>query len=148
DERRIQRDRRFCESLKLNHALLGKIYSSRYLFWKRVASEFLIELARNALHLINQFHYMYGDMNGTRMLSHGTADGLSYPPCGIRAEAKATARIELLRSTNQPQVALLNQIKQRDAMVAIAFGNTHYQSEVSFHQALLCFQAPGSNAIG
>src|SRR5258707_11229420 len=80
---------------------------------------------------------MHRNMNGTRMFSYSSTDSLPNPPCRIRAEAETPSWVELLNRPNQAQVALLNQIKQRDALIIVTFGDAHHEAQVGFYKMLL-----------
>src|SRR5579875_181057 len=147
DQWRVKRDGRFRDTLQFDDALLRQTHGVRDFLRAGVAPQFLIELARDALHLVDQFYDVHGDVDSARMLRHSPADRLANPPCGIGRETEAAPRIEFLRGPNQSQVPLLNEIEQRDAMITVVFGDTDDKAQVCFHQAALRLYIPLSDTL-
>jgi hypothetical protein len=52
-------------------------------------------------------------MDGARVFSNGTTDGLTNPLRGVSAETIATPVIEFLRGTHEADITLLNDVQQR-----------------------------------
>src|SRR6266700_1325609 len=100
DEGSIKGDRRLRDALKLYHTLLRHIERLGNLRRKGIAPQILVELARNALHLINELNHMHWHVNSACMFSNSPADRLTNPPGGIGAKAEAAPWIELLYSPN------------------------------------------------
>src|SRR5829696_2900098 len=65
---------------------------------------------------------MDGDPDRTSLVGYGPGDGLADPPRGVGRELEALAVVELLDGPHQPDVALLDQIEQRDAPSSIFLG--------------------------
>jgi hypothetical protein len=63
-------------------------------------------------------------------------DGLADPPGGVGGEAEAALGVELLHRADQAEVALLDQVEQRQAAVEIAPGDLHHQAQVAHDHAL------------
>ncbi|MNP15642.1 hypothetical protein D3C76_1080090 [compost metagenome] len=74
--------------------------------------------------------------NGAGLVHDRPLDGLANPPGRIGREPETTLRVELLDSTDQPQVALLDQVEQRQAAVHVTTGNFDNQAQVAFDHAL------------
>ena len=80
---------------------------------------------------------MHRHANGTRLIGHGSGNGLTNPPRGVGGELEALLPIELLNSTNQTKVAFLNQIQEQHASSGVALGQRHHESQVSLQQVVL-----------
>ncbi|MNH17647.1 hypothetical protein D3C79_773310 [compost metagenome] len=74
--------------------------------------------------------------NGAGLVHDRPFDGLANPPGRIGREPETTLRVELLDRTDQPQVALLDQVEQRQAAVHVTTGNFYNQAQVAFDHAL------------
>ena len=57
---------------------------------------------------------MTRDPDRPGLVHEGTVDRLSNPPGGIRRELEASLRVELLHSAHEPDVPLLDQIRDDD----------------------------------
>ena len=79
---------------------------------------------------------MNGKPDGARLAGNGAGHALADPPEGISGELIAPGWIEFLHSTLKTEGALLNQVKQLQALALIFLGNADHQTEVGLHHAL------------
>ncbi len=98
--------------------------------------ELLGQLASRPQIDIQLLHHMDRQANRAGLVHDGPLDGLPDPPGRIGRETETTFRVEFLHCTDQPQIALLDQIQQGQAAVDIAPGDFHHQSQVAFDHAL------------
>ena len=80
---------------------------------------------------------MHGQANGPRLVGERARHRLANPPHGIRREARPPPRLEFPHGVQQTQVALLDEVEEREAAVQIAAGHAHDQAEVRLGQAAL-----------
>ena len=77
------------------------------------------------------------------LVGDGPADGLADPPRGVGRELEALAVVELLDRPHQPEVALLDEVEQRQAAGLVLAGDRHHEAEVGLDEA-----APGVGRRG
>ena len=65
----------------------------------------------------------------------GPADRLADPPRGVRGELEAAAMVELLDRPHQPEVALLDEVEQRQPARLVATRHRHHEPEVGLDEA-------------
>ncbi len=61
------------------------------------------------------------------LLNDGPLNGLAYPPCCVGAELIASAVIKFGYGLHEPQITLLNEVRQAYARILKTFGNTNDQ---------------------
>lgn len=88
---------------------------------------------------IELFNDVDRQANGAGLVHDRPFNRLADPPGGVGRETEAAFGVELLDSPDQAQVALFNQVQQRQATIDIAPGNFHHQPQVAFNHAF----APG-----
>ena len=64
-------------------------------------------------------------------------DRLADPPRGVRGELEALAPVELLDGVHQAEVALLDQVEQRQAGRLVLLGDRHDEAQVRLHELAL-----------
>ena len=69
-----------------------------------------------------------GIADGAGGIGQVTLHALGYPVEGIGTEAITAVELELLRRSQQPQVALLYEVQERHATFAVAAGDGIYQA--------------------
>src|ERR671921_1391427 len=82
--------------------------------------------------LVDLLDHVDGNPDRTSLVGYRPGDGLADPPRGVRGELEALAVVELLDGPHQPDVALLDQIEQRDAPSSILLGYGDDEPEVGF----------------
>jgi hypothetical protein len=72
-----------------------------------------------------------------RLVGERPRDGLADPPRGIGRELVAAAPVELLDRPDEPERALLDQVEEGQALVAVVLGDRDHEPEVRLDHALL-----------
>src|SRR2546421_241385 len=85
------------------------------------------EGAEDLLQLLDDVH---GHADRARLVGERTRDSLADPPRRIRRELEALAVVELLGGANEPDRPLLDQVEERQALVAVALGDRHDEAKV------------------
>ena len=91
-------------------------------------TKLLQQMLLNVAQLAHGFNHVHRHANGSRMIGDGSRDRLANPPCRIRAELVATLILVLVHGAHQTGVAFLNNVKERQATVAILLGNADHQA--------------------
>ena len=102
-----------------------------------LAAQLLQELPRHAPHPRHGLDHVDGDADGAALVGHGAGDGLADPPGGVGAELEAAAVLELVHRPHQARVALLDQVEEAQAAVAVLLGDGDDQPQVAFGEAAL-----------
>src|SRR4029079_3015233 len=71
------------------------------------------------------------------LVGEGALDRLSDPPRGVGGEARAAVPAELLDRPDESEIALRDQVAQRQATVLVPASEHHHQAEVRLHHATL-----------
>ena len=75
--------------------------------------------------------HVHRNANRAGLVGNRTGDRLANPPRGIRAELVAAAVFVLVNRAHQAGVPFLNQVEERQAAVAIFFGDADHQPQVA-----------------
>ena len=94
------------------------------------------QLAGDLFHLVDGFHHVHRNADGSRLIGDGAGNGLADPPGCIGGKLKALGVVELLHRFNQAKVALLNQVQELHAAAHIPLGNADHQAQVRLAQPL------------
>ncbi len=104
------------------------------------------ELALHTDELVDGLDHVHGNTDGTGLVGDSARNGLTDPPRGVRGELEALLVVELLDSTNQTEVALLDQVQEQHAATDIALGDGDDQTQVCADECLLGFETHVLNA--
>ena len=118
----------------------------------RVAVQLLGEdaaAARDAAHLLGDVH---GQTDRPALLGERARDGLANPPGRVGRELEAHLVVELLDGADQAEVALLDQVEERDAGLRVVPRDRHHEPEIALDQPSLrrlvaLVLAPGELAL-
>src|SRR5918993_3986239 len=130
------------------HDLLGVyLHDGGDLFVRGVAVELGAEAALDPVILVDLLDHVDGDPDRTSFVGYRPGDGLTDPPRRVRRELESLAVVELLYGPHQPDVALLDQIEQRDApsRVLLGYGDDEPEvglGEVGFGPPVAALYAP------
>ena len=86
---------------------------------RRLAAEHRPERALGAVHLLQPLDDVHGHPDRARLVGERPRDRLADPPGRIGRELEAAAPVELLDSPDQPERALLDQVEEREPLVAV-----------------------------
>src|SRR5215217_6205178 len=79
---------------------------------------------------------MDGDADRACLVGERASYRLAYPPSGVRRELESSAVVEFLGGSHQADCALLDEVEEGQAPVAIALGNRDDQPEVGANHVL------------
>src|SRR4051794_29294853 len=104
------------------------------------------ELALGAADLVQLLDDVHRDPDGPRLVGERAGDRLADPPGGVGRELEALAVVELLRRADEPERALLDEVQERQALVAVVLGDRDDQAEVGLDHLLLRVQVAALDA--
>src|SRR6202043_3912661 len=104
---------------------------------RRLATELRHELSLGAADLVELLDHVHRDANRARLVGQGTAERLPDPPGRVGRELEALAVIELLRRAHQPERALLDQVEEGKALVAVVLRYRDDEPKVRLDHLLL-----------
>ena len=78
-----------------------------------------------------------GQADGAAGVGDAAGDRLADPPRGVGRELEALAPVELLDGVHQAEVALLDEVEQRQARRLVLLGDRHDQAQVRLHERAL-----------
>src|SRR5215218_10083647 len=102
------------------------------LFVRGVAVELGAEAALDPVILVDLLDHVDWDPDRTSLVGYRPGDGLADPPRRVGRELETLAVVELLDGPHQPDVALLDQVEQRDAPSSILLRYRDNEPEVGF----------------
>src|SRR3954447_15009376 len=106
----------------------------------RLAAELGDQLALGAADLVELLDDVDGDADRARLVGERTGDRLADPPGRVRRELEALAVVELLRGAHEAERALLDEVQEREALVAVVLGDRDDQAQVGLDHLLLRVQ--------
>jgi hypothetical protein len=107
------------------------------LLHRGLAAEGLGEVALHRQGAADALHHVDGQADRAALVGHAAADGLADPPRRVGRELVAAAVVELLDRAEQPEVALLDEVEQRQALALVALRDGDDEPEVRLDEALL-----------
>jgi hypothetical protein len=81
--------------------------------------------------------YMHRQPDDPRLVGQRPDDGVADPPRGVGGEAQAPRGVELLHRADQPEVALLDEVRQRQPPIEVPAGHLDHQAQIGLDEALL-----------
>ena len=87
--------------------------------------------------LVELLDHVHRHADGARLVRERARDGLPDPPGGVRRELEALAVVELLRCADEADRALLDEVEERQPLVAVALGDRDDQAQVRLHHLAL-----------
>jgi hypothetical protein len=96
----------------------------------RFAAEFLLQFHRRAAHLGNFVHQMHRQADGLGLVGQRAFDGLLDPPRAVGGKFAALGRVKPLDGLHQADVALADQIQQRQADALVIARDFDDQAQV------------------
>ena len=87
--------------------------------------------------LVELLDDVHGHADRAALVGDRAGDGLADPPGGVGGELEALAVVELLGGADEPDRALLDQVEEREALVAVALRDRDDEAEVGLDHRLL-----------
>ena len=115
---------------------------------RRLAAELGHELALGAADLVELLDDVHRDADRARLVGERARDRLADPPGRIGRELEALAVVELLGRADQAERALLDQVEERQALVAVVLGDRDDQPQVGLDHLLLGVEVAALDALG
>ena len=142
-ERDVHRGHSFVEAehaLDLAHRFFQQVGN---FFRRRLMVKLLGQFTSCTQVYVELLDHMNRQTDGSRLVHDGAFDGLADPPGCIGRETEPPLRIEFFHGANQAEVALLDQIEQRETTVDVTPSDLHDQAQVALDHAF----APGRIAL-
>src|SRR5205085_4347358 len=133
----VEARRRAGGRLDLLGLLNGQVRLLGDLVERRLAAELRPEKPLGAVHLLHPLDDVDGHADRPRLVGERARDGLTDPPGRVRGELVAAAPVELLDGADQAERALLDQVEERQALIAIVLGDRDDQPQVRLDHRLL-----------
>ena len=113
-----------------------------------LAAELGDELALGAADLVELLDDVDRDADRARLVGERAGDRLADPPRRVGRELEALAVVELLRRANEAERALLDQVQERQALVAVVLGDRDDEPQVGLDHLLLGVEVAALDALG
>ena len=97
----------------------------------RLGAVVLEQLAMDAPHAAHGLDHVHRHADRAALVGDRPGDGLADPPRGIGRELVSAGRLELVDRPHQAGVALLDQVEEAQAAVAVALGDGDDQPQVA-----------------
>ncbi len=140
--RRLRRALDRLDLLGLDAGVLGDLLGGR------LAAQLGDELPLRAADLVELLDDVHRDADRARLVGERAGDRLADPPGGVGRELEALAVVELLRGADQAERALLDQVEEGQALVAVVLGDRDDQPEVRLDHLLLGVEVAALDALG
>ena len=101
------------------HLLHGQVRLVGDLLERRLATEHRPQRALGAVHLLQPLDDVHGHPDRPRLVGERPRDRLADPPGRVGRELEAAAPVELLHRPDQAQRAFLDQVEERETLVAV-----------------------------
>src|SRR3954469_17529503 len=147
-DRLLERDRGLRAPLDLLDLLDRQIEIACDLLGARLAAELGAQLALRAHDLVQLLDDVHRHADRPRLVGERTRDRLADPPRRVRRELEALAIVELLRCTYEPDRPLLNQVEERQTLVAVALRDRDDEAKVRLDHRLLGTVVAALDALG
>src|SRR3954451_16948074 len=118
------------------------------LLGRRLAAELRDELALGAPDLVELLDDVDRDADRARLVGQRTRDRLADPPGRVGRELEALAVVELLGGAHEAERALLDQVEERQPLVAVVLRDRDHESQVRLDHLLLRVEVAALDALG
>src|SRR5690606_6094036 len=129
----LEADRVAADREQIAHLVDGHLHRLRELFRRRLAAELAHELARDAHHLVEALEGVHRQADRPRLVRGGARDRLADPPRGVGRELVAAAVVELLDRAHEADVALLDEVQEREAPLHVLLRDRDDEAQVRLH---------------
>ena len=114
----------------------------------RLATQLGHQLALGAADLVELLDDVDRDADRARLVGERAGDRLADPPGRVGRELEALAVVELLRRAHQPERPLLDQVEERQALVAVVLRDRDDEPQVGLDHLLLGVEVAALDALG
>ena len=132
-----QRQRLGREAQRLGDLVLGHLHLGRELGQRGRTPELQLQAGPGLLQARQGVAGVHRQADGAAGVGDAAGDGLTDPPRGVGRELEALAPVELLDGVHQAEVALLDEVEQRQARGLVLLGDRHHQPEVGLDEGAL-----------
>ena len=145
---RIEARRRSRCRPHLEHLLDGERGLVGDLVERRLAAELRPQLPVCAVDLLQALDDVHRHADRPRLVRECTRDGLADPPRRVRRELEAAAPVELLDRADETERSLLDEIEEREALIAVVLRDRDDEPQVRLDHALLRIHVAALDALG
>ena len=103
---------------------------------RRRALQLRTEIGLGLADPVEQVGLFLRQAEGAALVGQGVDDRLAHPPDGVGDELDALVRVEALGRLDQPDVALVDQVEERQAAATVPFGVGDDETQVGLDQPL------------
>ena len=107
-----------------------------------------LELALGAVELLDDVVDVDRDPDRAALVGDRARDRLADPPGGVGRELEALAVVELLDRADEADRALLDQVEEGQALVAVALGDRDHEAQVGARHVVLRVEVAALDALG
>src|SRR4051794_37852625 len=136
-DRLLERDGRLRAAHDLLHLVERQVDVECDLEGQRLPAELGLQPALRAHDLVQLLDDVHRHPDRARLVGERPPHRLADPPGRVRRELEALAPVELLRRAHEPDRPLLDQIEERQTLVAIALCDRHDEAKVGLDHRLL-----------
>ena len=147
-DRLLERDRRLGGALDRVDLLRIDAGDVGDLLGGGLAAELGDELALGAADLVELLDDVDRDADGARLVGERAGDRLADPPRRVGRELEALAVVELLRRANETERPLLDQVQERQALVAVVLRDGDDEPQVGLDHLLLGVEVAALDPAG
>jgi hypothetical protein len=105
-------------------------------------------MALGPVHLLHALDHVDGDADRPRLVGNGARDGLANPPRRVCRELEAALPLELLDGADEPEHPFLDEVEERETLVAVVLGDRDDEAEVALDHPALRFHVAPLDALG
>src|SRR6266508_1433077 len=135
--RLLEGDGRLGATADLLHLVAGEIEIAADLHRRRLPPELGAELALRAHDLVQLLDHVHGHPDRSGLVGQRARHRLTDPPGRVRRELEAFAVVELLRSADESDRPLLDQIEEGQTLVPVLLGDRDDETEIGLDHLLL-----------
>ena len=115
---------------RILHLRLGNIEQRSDFISAGLALVLLLQIGVCLVDLVDGADLVQRQTNNTRLLGQRLQNGLTNPPNSVRDEFETTGLIETLRSLDQTEIALVDQVGKAKSLILILLGYRNHKTEV------------------
>src|SRR4051812_39432667 len=136
-DRSLQRDGLLAELQDVLDLAGRHLDLRRDLFDRGLAPQRLGQIASDARDAVHPLDHVHRDADRAGLVGKRASDRLPDPPGRVRRKLEASAPVELLDCADQAEVALLDQVQERQPAAGVALGDRNHEAQVRLDQVVL-----------